>query len=140
MKIDKAVRRETCYIALMVAVMSVLMQAVFLVLRKWSAPVLFGNLLSACVAILNFFLMGLTVQKAVTKEEKQAKNLMTLSQTLRTIMLFLAAVLGASLACFNIITVIVPLFFPRIAIALRPVFGKRIESAENAETEDRDGE
>ena len=31
---------------------------------------------------------------------------------------------GALVPCFNLIAVLIPLFFPRLAIALRPVFKK----------------
>ena len=123
--VDKTVKRETGYIALWVLVLSLLMEAVFLVLRRWSLPVLFGNLLGGGVAVLNFFLMGLTVQKAVDKDEKQAANAMRLSQSLRLVMLFAAAALGALLACFNVLATLIPLFFPRIAVALRPLFDRK---------------
>ena len=70
--------------------------------------------------------MGLTVQKAVDKEEKHAASIMKLSQVLRMLALFLAVLVGVLLpSVFNLVTLLVPLFFPRIAIALRPLFDKR---------------
>lgn len=53
-KVDKTVLRETGYIALFVILLSVLMQAVFLIIGKWDYTVLLGNLLSAA-AVGNFF-------------------------------------------------------------------------------------
>jgi hypothetical protein len=41
---DPAVKKETGYIALWVFVLSVIMEAVFLVIRKWDFSVLAGNL------------------------------------------------------------------------------------------------
>ena len=67
-------------------------------------------------------MIGITVQKAVGKEEKDARQLVKLSGTLRMLFLFVVVVLGVVLNCFNTLAVIVPLLFPRIAILLRPYF------------------
>lgn len=131
MKVDTAVRHETCYIAIWNVIFSILMEAIFLIIGKWDITVFWGNLLSGIVATVNFFLMGLTVQKAVTKEEKQAANTMKLSQTLRMLLLFIAAALGVTLPCFHICSALIPLFFPRIAIALRPLFNKKRAANDN---------
>ena len=72
MKTDKTVLRETAYIALGVLVLSLFMESVFLVVGRWDWTVLTGNLLGAAAAILNFFLMGRTVQKAVSDEADTA--------------------------------------------------------------------
>ena len=119
--IDQTVRKETGYIALWVLILSLLMESVFLIIGRWDYTVLLGNALSAAAAILNFFLMGLTVQGALQKEEKEARNRMKLSQSLRMMMLFATAALGSLTPCFHIAAVLIPLFFPRIAIALRPI-------------------
>ena len=69
-KIDPAILDGTKYIATWVLVFSILMESVFLVINQWNYTVLLGNLLGASVAVLNFFLMGLSVQSALEKEEK----------------------------------------------------------------------
>ena len=120
---DKTVWRETGYIALWVAVLSALMQAVFLLIGRWDYRVLLGNLLSAVAVIGNFLLMGITVQKAMDKEEKAAATAMRFSQSLRLFLLFGVAALGALLPCFNTWAVLIPFFFPRIALIFRPRFG-----------------
>ncbi len=120
-KIDKTVIRETRYIAGVTIVLSVIMEAVFLIIGMWSYKVLLGNILGAAVAVANFLLMGITVQKAVLKEEKDAATLMKLSQTLRNMMLLIAAVLAIVLPFINPVAAIIPLFFPRIAITLIPL-------------------
>lgn len=129
-KIDATVLRETAYIAAWAVILSAVMQAVFLVGGWWDYTVLFGNLLSGICAVLNFFLMGLTVQKAITKEEKDAKNTMRLSQSLRTLFLFAIMAVGVSLPYFNMWSVLIPLIFPRIAIAFRGFFGGNYSGAE----------
>ena len=132
-QIDTTVKRETAYIALFVLILSLLMHSVFLIVGKWNTGVLFGNLLSGAASVCNFFLMGLTVQKALDKEEKQRTNFVKLSQTLRMLFLFAVAAAGLLLPCFNIVAVLLPLFFPRIAIACRPLFNNRVKSEETKE-------
>lgn len=124
-KVDGTVRKETIYIAAAVLILSMLMQAVFLIIKRWDYTVLLGNLLGGGVAVLNFFLMGLTVQKATSEDEKRAKTVMHTSQVARTFAMFGVAVLGALIDCFNIAAVLIPLFFPSISVLLRPLFSKR---------------
>ena len=125
-KMDATVRKETGYIAIWVFLLSVLTQAVFLVIGKWDYTVLLGNLLSGVAVTFNFLLIGLTVQRALQKEEKDAKNFMKLSQTYRFLFLAIVLILGAVLPYFSIWTVMIPLLFPRIAIAFRQLFDKKM--------------
>ena len=118
-KIDRTVLKETVYVATVAVILSVLMQAVFIVLNKWNLTVLFGNLLGTAACIGNFLLMGITVQKAVVMEEKDAKNLVKLSQSGRLCMLFCVALIGHLVPIFNLVAVVIPFVFPRIAVMLR---------------------
>ena len=127
-KVDKTVIKETKYISVCILILSALMQAVFLVIRKWDYTVLLGNALSGVFSALNFFLMGLSVQKALGKEEKEAKNTMKVSQAYRNLMLLVVVVIGLVFPAFNRWAVIIPLFFPRIAVSLRPLADKNTDS------------
>ena len=77
--------------------------------------------------VLNFFLLGLTVQKATEyDEEKKAKNLMKLSQSLRFLALGAVLAVGALLSNigdrtgpFEFWALIPPVFFNRITIMIR---------------------
>ena len=121
LKVDATVKKETKYIAYFSFILSVLIQVVFVLLKSWDYTVLLGNILSLLVAIMNFYFMGITVQKAVVMDVNDAKKLMSSSKNLRTLGMFAAVVIGVVAPCFNTITVIVPLFFPRIAISFRPL-------------------
>ena len=138
MKLDKTIYKETAYIAIWTLIFSVLMNAVFLVIKKWDLTVLWGNLLSFAGGVLNFFLLGVTVQKALSYDEKKAKNAMKLSQSLRLLMTFVIAVVGVVLKCFNTVAVLVPLIFPRIAIAMRPLFDKKTDKGGEVSGNGRD--
>ena len=129
-KIDATVLKETRYILLWVLLLSALMEAVFLIVGSctsffsWDYTVLLGNLLGGAAGVLNFLLMGITIQKAIQKNEKEAKTAMKVSQLYRFFLLVVIVIIGVILPCFNTWTVIIPIFFPRIAIAFRPLFDK----------------
>ena len=121
-KIDRTILVETAYIAAAVLIFSMLMQSVFLIIGKWDITVLWGNLLGSGAAVLNFFLMGLGVQKALGKEQKEAANVMKFSQSARLFMMFIVALVGYLVPVFNLIAVVIPFIFPRIAVMIRPLF------------------
>lgn len=125
MRIDSTVCRETRYIAVFVLMLSFLMQAVFLIMGKWDYTVLLGNLLSGVAVVLNFLFMGIGIQKAVLKDEKDAKMAIRLSQSYRMLFMLVVIVIGVLAPCCNMWAVIIPVVFPRIAIALRPLTGRR---------------
>ncbi len=153
-KIDPVVLHETGYIAIWTVILSVLMESVFLVLGYFDYTVLLGGLLGVLAAVLNFFLMALSVQKAVERDSqanvytqgeadedscegekptaahKEAAQVMRISQSLRMLMMIAFAAVGAIVPCFNLIAVLIPFFFPRIAIMLRPMFVKKGDSAD----------
>ena len=126
-KVDKTVVQETVFVFAFIIILSVLFEAVYLIAGKWSISVLWGNLLGAFAAGGNFFLLGLTVQSALGKDEKEAKNRMKLSQMLRMLMLFVVALIGYLVSAIDIIAVVIPFVFPRIAVALRYFFIKKKE-------------
>jgi hypothetical protein len=118
-KVDPVVMKETRYIAITVLILSALMQAVFLIIGQWNYTVLLGNLYGAVIAVGNFFLMGLTVQKCLTLEPDDAKKRMKLSQQGRLLMLLVFCMIGAALPWLNTIALLVPQFFPRIGVTVR---------------------
>lgn len=118
-KIDKVVLKETYYIFYVSVILSVLMQAVILIAFDWNYTYLLGNILGLFGAVSNFLLMGLTVQKAVTKEPDEAKKLIKLSQSLRLWYMIVIAFIGYIVPIFNLYCVIIPFLFPRIAVMIR---------------------
>ncbi len=124
-RIDPVVLKETKYILFWSIILSALMQAVFLVIGKWDYTVVLGNALSVFVSVLNFFLMGFAIQKALEKDEKDAKGFLTMSRSYRFLLLIIGVVVGIVCTCFNTVSVIIPIFFPRIAIMFRPLFEKK---------------
>lgn len=133
-KPNETVKKETVYIAVWVVIFSVMMEGIFLIIGKWDGTVLFGNLLGAVFAVLNFLLMGITVQAAVSKEEKSAATTIKFSQSLRFFMLFVVAGIGILAPVFSAPAVIIPLFFPRAAIFIKS-FCQKKSAAKGGERE-----
>ncbi|MBQ2940763.1 MAG: hypothetical protein IJD97_00865 [Clostridia bacterium] len=120
-KIDPTVKKETLYISLVTFILSILMQAVFLIAGMWNHTFIWGNTLGFLASVGNFLLMGLTVQKALTLEEKDARKLVQLSQSGRLFMLLIVALIGNFVGIFNLFSVVIPFIFPRIAVMIRPL-------------------
>lgn len=126
---DPAVRKETGYIAVWVILLSLVMEAVFLLLRKWDLSVLFGNIGGAAVAVGNFFLMALIATRAVDRAVKNGKPEEAMTRVKATAMVRL---LGCALLCViliavfktNVYATLIPMLFPRIGIMFWPKFNK----------------
>ena len=127
-KIDKVVLRETAYIAIWTLIFSALLQSVFLMLGRWDFTVLLGNIYGAAAAVLNFFAMGLSVQKALAKDPKDVQAYIKATGTLRLFALFAVTVVGVLLFRKAVLAVAIPLLFPRAAIMLRPFFANRMDA------------
>ncbi len=126
-KIDSTVLKETAYIGMFTLIFSAVMQSVFLIIGKWDYTVLLGNLLGGAAATGNFLLMGITVQNALGKDEKDAKNLMKFSQSMRLLLLFVVALIAYLVPVFSTVASIVPFLFPRIAVTIRGIIIKKKE-------------
>ncbi len=152
-KVQPAVRTETLRIAAGTLILTLFMLAVFLIIGRFDLSVLLGALLGSAAAIGNFFLLGLSVQKAaetmngvklpsyeeaeagleegqeaeavVTPETRQAKQRMQLSYTGRMLMLAAVGILGLTLPCFHAVATVLPFLFPRIVISLYGILMKK---------------
>ena len=118
-KPDPVIKKETTDVAWWVFAACMMTQGICLIIGWWSLSVLLGSLLGGVTAVGNFLLMCLMVQKAVTQTEKQAKNTVKLSQSLRLMMQGLMLVLAAVIPVLNIWAAAIPLLIPRIAISVR---------------------
>ena len=129
MRPDRAVRRETLRVAAGVFALVAVMLAVYAVLGKLTASVALGGIYTGLLTVLNFFIMGLTVQgvtdRAAEKERSEQeladltlemKNRMKLSYNARMIALFALLVVGLTVFKFDPLATILPVVFPTIVI------------------------
>ena len=123
-KIDSTVLKETRYVFFVSLILSLIMQAAFLISGYWNHTFICGNILGLAASVGNFLLMGLTVQKAIGKEEKEIKKLVQFSQSGRLFILLIVALIANFVSVFSLLATVIPYIFPRIAVTVRPLFIK----------------
>lgn len=116
-------KKEASYIAAGTVVLSALVQIVWAVFFKYDLSVFLGGLWGGTFAVVNFVLMGLTVQK-VARESDQlaAKRRMQASYQMRMILIILATVLAIIVPGVSWVMAVISLFFPRLTILVMPLF------------------
>ncbi len=117
--IDPVVKKETKFIALVVLILSALMQSVFLIIGMWDLPVLLGNLLGGLIGVLNFFFMGIGLSSALKKETADAKQTAKFSQTMRNLMIVVTIVIAVFVPFFNLASTAIAIFFPTIGVFIK---------------------
>lgn len=131
MKVTESVKKETLNVAGLTCIASAVMVLVFVLIGKFSLPVLWGALLGSAVGIANFFFLGLTVQKAVDADsDTQAKNMFHTSYMVRNLLQAGFMVIGILSPWFNWVATILPIIFANLSV--------RVLSARNNQKERRD--
>lgn len=126
MNISPAVKKETVHIALGVLLLSVVECIVFAAVGQWSLSVLWGVLLGGGWAVLSFFLMGLTVQKAAAcTDERRRGSMIQLSYSLRMLALLGVCTIGLTVAAVHWLPVLLAQIFPRFTILFLNVLYKQ---------------
>ncbi|MBR4459384.1 MAG: hypothetical protein IKS31_10550 [Clostridia bacterium] len=127
-KVSEAARRETLWVAAWTAGLCLVMHLVFILLKKWGIPVLLGSLLGSATAVGTFFWLAMTVQKAVGKPEKVARGILQRSQVSRLLIQGAVLAAGFAVSWLDGFATMIPLFFPHIAVRLRPLWKKGMQS------------
>jgi len=122
--IQPAVRKETARVFAITFIGVAIMIAVFALLHKFmpdTVPmdhtVVLGGICGGAVAVLNFFLMCLTVQRVATLEDpKKANLIMTASQSRRLVLQVIWIFAAIAAPVFQPVAGILPLLFPGAGI------------------------
>lgn len=130
--IQPAVKKETKKVAVSTLAGVVIMWAVCIVLHMSfpeKVPVdytlFLGGICGGGIAVLNFFLMGLTVQSAVAaKDEDTARAKIKSSYSQRRMLQLIWIVTAIVAPCFWFVAGILPLFFPGIGIKIASILKK----------------
>lgn len=128
--IQPAVKKETKKVMLYTGAGVVLMWIVFAVLHgvmpdqvPFDYTVILGGMGGGIIAVLNFFLMGLTVQKAAScEDESAARARLRASYSQRMLLQMLWAVAAIAAPCFQFAAGLIPLLFPSLGIKLNGIF------------------
>lgn len=131
-EVHPAVRKETVRVAASTAVCVALMWIAFAVLHvmmperfPMGYTVFLGGLGGGLVAVLNFLLMGLAVQKVVEAEDEETARVQMKASYSRRMMLQMLWVVTAIVApCFHFVAGIVPLLFPSVGIKILGILNR----------------
>ena len=134
--LQPAVKKETRNVLIITVIGVALMLAVFTVLHliipdkvPLDYKVFLGGICGGAVALLNFFLMALTVQKVASMEDRdQATKMMRLSYSRRLGIQCIWIVVAIFAPCFNAAAGIIPSFFPSIGIKIYGIFRKDLKT------------
>ena len=132
--VQPAVKKETKRIIKITIVGLILMWILFAVLH-FAMPdkvpldytVFLGGIGGGAVAVLNFFLMGLAVQKAASaSDEGTARMKLKASYSQRFLIQILWVILAIVAPCFHFVAGIAPLLFPGTGIKIMGIFHNKI--------------
>jgi uncharacterized protein YacL len=135
MKVDKTVVKETAYVIIGTVVLDILMLVVYSLIESLRPDMIYGAVFGSVAAILNFFFMAYTLQRAVemngedvgsseedkNKEEKAEKVKLKVkaSYTVRTMVYLLSLVAALITGWFDVYTLLIPSLFPTIVARIR---------------------
>lgn len=115
-------KKQVSEILAAILVMGLVQLAVFFVIGRFTEaaflPALLGTLAGCLPASLNIVLLARNIEKSVEKNEKGAQYSMSIGYMLRLVLT--AAVIFAAIKLpqlFNVWAAVIPLLFPRLAIA-----------------------
>ena len=131
--VQPAVKKETRKVAIGTLICVALMWAVFGIGHAgvpekipFDYTVFLAGAIGGIIAVLNFFLMGLTVQKVVSMEDdKQAAMKMKASYTQRMMFQIVWGILAIAVPCFQFVAGLLPLLFPNIVIKAVGILGRK---------------
>lgn len=121
----ESIVKQTKRVGFGVAILYALMLAVYAVLGRFSLAVLLGGMLGGGYGTLNFFLLGMTIQKAAAmKDENMARLKIKSSYSTRMIGMVLLAVLSFAIPFIDGISCLIALLFPRAVILVMQLTGR----------------
>lgn len=124
-KPQQSIVKETKRIAVGTVIMLVVMLAVYAVLGKFTVGVLLGGLLGSAYAIFNFFMLGMTLQKAASMTDQQMAHMKVRSSySTRMIGMLILAVVAFALPFVEGIPCLIALLFPRATIFVLQITGQ----------------
>lgn len=131
MKLQKAVVDETRRIAIGSAIGTLIMLAVFAAIGRFDSTVVLGALLGYVTAVLNFFLLSVTVQQAAgdiqgDEEERvsRGRRLMRTSYSMRRLLQGVVIVVALLVPCFNWVAAVIALVLPHLSIVARQLLSR----------------
>ena len=130
--VQPAVKKETKRVVMITGAGLILMWILFAILHftmpdkvPFDYTVFLGGIGGGVIAVLNFFLMGLAVQKAASAtDEGTARMKLKASYSQRFMMMILWVIIAIVAPCFQFVAGIAPLLFPGTGLKFVGIFHK----------------
>ena len=130
--VQPAVKKETKRVVMITGAGLILMWILFAILHftmpdkvPFDYTVILGGIGGGVIAVLNFFLMGLAVQKAASAtDEGTARMKLKASYSQRFMMMILWVIVAIVAPCFLFVAGIAPLLFPGTGLKFVGIFHK----------------
>ena len=130
--VQPAVKKETKRVVMITGAGLILMWILFAILHftmpdkvPFDYTVILGGIGGGVIAVLNFFLMGLAVQKAASAtDEGTARMKLKASYSQRFMMMILLVFVAIVAPCFQFVAGIAPLLFPGTGLKFVGIFHK----------------
>ena len=130
--VQPAVKKETKRVVMITGAGLILMWILFAILHytmpdkvPFDYTVILGGIGGGVIAVLNFFLMGLAVQKAASAtDEGTARMKLKASYSQRFMMMILWVIAAIVAPCFQFVAGIGPLLFPGTGLKFVGIFHK----------------
>ena len=130
--VQPAVKKETKRVVMITGAGLILMWILFAILHftmpdkvPFDYTVILGGIGGGVIAVLNFFLMGLAVQKAASAtDEGTARMKLKASYSHRFMMMILWVIVAIVAPCFQFVAGIAPLLFPGTGLKFVGIFHK----------------
>ena len=130
--VQPAVKKETKRVVMITGAGLILMWILFAILHftmpdkvPFDYTVILGGIGGGVIAVLNFFLMGLAVQKAASAtDEGTARMKLKASYSQRFMMMILWVIVAIVAPCFQFVAGSAPLLFPGTGLKFVGIFHK----------------
>ena len=130
--VQPAVKKETKRVVMITGAGLILMWILFAILHftmpdkvPFDYTVILGSIGGGVIAVLNFFLMGIAVQKAASAtDEGTARMKLKASYSQRFMMMILWVIVAIVAPCFQFVAGIAPLLFPGTGLKFVGIFHK----------------
>ena len=130
--VQPAVKKETKRVVMITGAGLILIWILFAILHftmpdkvPFDYTVILGGIGGGVIAVLNFFLMGLAVQKAASAtDEGTARMKLKASYSQRFMMMILWVIVAIVAPCFQFVAGIAPLLFPGTGLKFVGIFHK----------------
>ena len=129
MKIDKTVIKETAYIAFGTVALDAVMILIYSFITDFRFDMLYSAAFGSLCAVMNFFFMAYTLQKAVDinsedcddKAEKVQLKVKS-SYAVRTMIFVLTLAVALITGWFDTYALLIPVLFPNIIARIRMIY------------------